>query len=108
MILAAPRNTLTSFEMVKKCGFCSFITNVNATSDGMLVALHNDTIDETSNGTGKVAEYTYEELSAYDFGGWFHEAYQGEKIPKLEDVTKLAAVNGMHLIYRMHRNSNRP
>ena len=103
MLLVAPRNTMESFELVRRSGFDSMITNVNVSSDGMLVALHNDTVDETSNGSGNVSDFSYEELLELDFGGWFNATYRGAKIPLLEDVTRFASVSGMHLIYRMHR-----
>lgn len=103
MLLVAPRNTMEGFELVRRSGFDAMITNVNASSDGRLVALHNDTIDETSDGSGNVSDFTYEELLGMDFGKWFNPVYRGVKIPLLESVTRFASVSGMHLIYRMHR-----
>ena len=108
MLLSAPRNVMTSFEMVKRSGFDTMITNVNATKDGKLVALHNDTIDATSNGTGPVADYTFEELKQFDFGSWFHENYSGEQIPLLEDVARFASVSGIHILFRMHKEWANP
>lgn len=103
MLMVAPRNIMESFELALRAGFETLITNVNASSDGVLVALHNDTIDETSNGNGKVSDFSYEELQKLDFGGWFNGAYRDAQIPLLENVTRFASASGMHLIYRMHR-----
>ena len=103
MLMVAPRYIMESFEMAPRAGFETLITNVNASSDGVLVALHNDTVDETSDGAGPVADYRFEELQKLDFGGWFNGVYRGAQIPKLENVTRFAAASGMHLIYRMHR-----
>lgn len=103
MLMVAPRNIMESFELAPRAGFETLITNVNASSDGVLVALHNDTVDETSDGVGKVADFSYEELQKLDFGSWFNGVYRGARIPLLESVTRFASVSGMHLIYRMHR-----
>ena len=103
MLMVAPRNVMESFELAPKAGFETLITNVNASSDGVLVALHNDTVDETSNGNGSVSDFSYEELQKLDFGGWFNGVYADVRIPKLEAVTRFASASGMHLIYRMHR-----
>ena len=98
--LIAPKNTMVSFELGAKAGFTCMVTNVNVTQDGVLVALHDDTIDATSDGTGNVRDYTYEQLLAYDFGSWFNAAYTGTKIPKLEDVIQNISMNGMGVVLR--------
>lgn len=103
---AAPRNTMIGFEMAKRAGFTSFVTNIQPTSDGVLVALHDSTIDATSNGTGSISTLTYQQLMQYDFGSWFNTAYTGTKIPKLETVLQFAAASGMHPILRLADNWN--
>lgn len=102
MILVSPRNTLGSFELAGKAGFSHCITNCNWTKDGVLVALHNDTVDETSNGTGNVHDMTYEELQSLDFGGWFSENYVDTPIPKLSEVVALMAEMDVVPIFRLH------
>lgn len=59
---------------------------MNYTSDGIPVLLHDDTIDRTSNGTGKIQELTYEQVRQYDFGEWFPiKKFAGTKIPTFEE-----------------------
>lgn len=106
MDMIAPRNTMIGFEMAKQAGFTSFITNIQPTKDSVLVALHDDTINATSNGTGAIANLTYAQASAYDFGSWFNSAYTGSKLPKLETVIQFAALNGMHPILRLTNGWN--
>ena len=43
----APRNTMAGFYLAKRGGYRECVTNTNFTKDGYLVALHNNTIDET-------------------------------------------------------------
>lgn len=104
MIYSAPRNTIPSFVLGKIAGFTTMITNVNVTSDGVLVALHNDTIDATSDGTGNVRDFTYDELLEYDFGSWFNAAYTGTKIPTFEEVIITLADAGIRPAVSLHGN----
>lgn len=103
-IYSAPRNTIPSFELGKVAGFRTMITNVNVTSDGVLVALHNDTIDATSDGTGNVRDYTFEQLQEFDFGSWFNAAYTGTRIPTFEEVISYIGNNGQVPAVSLHGN----
>ncbi len=58
------------------------------TKDGEIVIFHDKKLDRTSNGMGKIADYTYEELLQFDFGSWFSQEYKGEKIVRFEDFAK--------------------
>ena len=104
MIGLAPRNTLPAFALARRAGYRECVTNTNVTKDGVLVALHNDTIDETADGTGCVYDMTFEELSRYDFGVKFHPLYAGTPIPKLEDVLSLMAHSGLRPVLRLSSN----
>src|SRR5215510_11907943 len=53
--------------------------DVRRTRDGLLVVIHDDTIDRTTDGSGRVRDLTYEELRRFDAGC-------GEPIPLLTDV----------------------
>ncbi len=54
--------------------------DIHLTADNILVVRHDETIDSTTNGTGRIAEMTLAELSLYDVG--FHEYDYPEKLPK--------------------------
>ncbi len=58
----APENTLSSFYLGLLQGANGIETDVQRTKDGVLVLFHDDTIDRVSNGTGKLCDYTLEEL----------------------------------------------
>lgn len=62
--------------------------DVRMTKDGLLAVIHDETIDRTTNGSGLVKNFTYEELKQFDAGAWFHRKFSGEKIPLLCDVLK--------------------
>ena len=100
----APENTMPAFVLGKLAGFSAIITNINCTADGVLVALHDDTIDRTSNGSGDVRDFTYAELLDFDFGSWFNAAYTGTKIPTFENVVKFHTMAGMKMCVSLHHN----
>lgn len=63
-----PENTLTAIRSSHKDGACGVEVDVMLTKDGHCVLLHDETVDRTSNGSGRVSEMTLEELRALDFG----------------------------------------
>jgi glycerophosphoryl diester phosphodiesterase len=63
--------------------------DVRRTRDGQLVCIHDDTVNRTTTGTGKVAELSLRELRQFDAGKKFDPLFTGERIPTLEDVFAL-------------------
>lgn len=106
MTLLAPKNTLPSFEYAVRAGVSDCVINVNWTSDGEIVCLHDDTIDATSSGTGNIHNMTYSTASSYDYGSWFGDYYTGTTIPKLEEVLQLFAKAGVNPIIRWNDGAN--
>ena len=85
----APQNTLPAFRKSIDFHADGFETDVHLTFDGVPVICHNYTIDETSNGKGRIANQTLDYLKTLDFGSYFHRAYKGTKIPTLEEFLRL-------------------
>jgi glycerophosphoryl diester phosphodiesterase len=92
----APENTLSAYRMAKKQGFTCVEADISFTSDGVAVLLHDDTVDRTSNGTGKIKELTFAEVRALDFGFWKSEKFAGEIIPTFEEFLLLCKRLGLH------------
>ena len=69
------------------------------TKDGEVVSIHDSTLDRVSNGTGKVWEYTLDELRTLDFGAKCGEAFRGMRIPTFEDILKKFAC---HCVMNIH------
>ena len=95
LLLHAPENTLTNFRACLDLRL-GFEFDVEKTKDGQLVCIHDDTVDRTTNGTGKVSELTLEEIRRLDAGSWFDPKFAGEKVPTIEDVLKLGAEYPQH------------
>ena len=104
MTMIAPRNTMPGFEMAKIAGFDTVILNVQFTSDDVAVVIHDATIDATSDGTGSVSSFTYDQLLTYDFGSWFNAAYTGTKIPTLDEAAGYLASCGIRLAISLHHD----
>ena len=58
----APENTLSSFYLGLMQGANGLETDVQKTRDGVLILFHDDTLDRVTDHTGKVSDYTWEEL----------------------------------------------
>lgn len=87
--LIAPQNTLPAFGKSIDFHADGFETDVHLTFDGVPVICHNYTIDETSNGKGRISTKTLEYLKTLDFGSYFHRAYKGTRIPTLDEFLHL-------------------
>lgn len=61
--IAGPENSLASFRAAGELGFDYIETDVYMTTDGVLVCIHDSTVDRTYNGTGRVIDKSYEELT---------------------------------------------
>lgn len=80
-----PINTIAAFKLAKQNGFSFVECDTAITSDGVVVLLHNTTVDETSNGTGNISEMTFEQVRELDFGSYKDPKFAGEKIPSFEE-----------------------
>jgi glycerophosphoryl diester phosphodiesterase len=58
--------------------------DVNMSKDGVLYILHGPTVDQTTNGTGDIADLTSAEIDKLDAGSWFHPRFAGERVPRLD------------------------
>ena len=90
LLLEAPENTLANFRACLELGL-GFEVDVQRSSDGHLVAVHDATVDRTTNGTGRVSEKTLAELRGLDAGSWFDEKYRGQRIPTIDEVFALVS-----------------
>lgn len=84
-----PENTLPSFQACLDLVLDQIEFDVRSTKDFELVVIHDDTVDRTTNGTGRVCDMTLDEIRALDAGSWKGEEFKGEKIPTLTEVMEL-------------------
>ncbi len=89
----APENTLAAFRAALEAGADGIELDVTRCATGEIVVIHDDTVDRTTDGHGRVAEMPFPALRELDAGRWFGEAFAGERIPLLAEV--LDAVGGI-------------
>jgi len=77
----APENTLPAFAAAVTSGSDFLETDVQLTSDGYAVLMHDDTVDRTTDGSGAVSDLTLEQISALDAGSWYDPAFAGTRVP---------------------------
>src|SRR5690625_3990412 len=96
----APENTMQAISSSVLTGAEYFEIDIEFTADDEVVAIHDGTVDRTTNGTGTVREMTYDELSELDAGSWFAHGhgYAGVGVPRLEDVAEYMAESGAHMV----------
>ncbi|MBO1582431.1 glycerophosphodiester phosphodiesterase [Bacillus sp. XF8] len=90
----APEHTFASYDLVKKMKADYLELDIQLTKDGQLIAMHDTSVDRTTNGTGEVRDKTLSEIKSLDAGSWFNEAYPekakqeyvGQKVPTLEEI----------------------
>jgi glycerophosphoryl diester phosphodiesterase len=95
-----PENTMEAFSQAVALGFRFLETDLQVTADGVLVCIHDDTVDRTTDGTGAVNSFGFDELAALD-AGFRHNTEgrhpfrgRGLSIPSLEEtVTALPEVS---------------
>jgi glycerophosphoryl diester phosphodiesterase len=81
-----PENTVLSFQKALEMGCTGIETDVQLTKDGVLVLMHDEMVNRTTNSTGFVKDYSYKELSVLDAGAWMSEEYKGLKVPTAEEL----------------------
>lgn len=82
----APENTMAAFEKAFEMKADYIEIDVQMTKDGKLIAIHDTTVNRTTNGTGSVGDYTLEEIQQLDAGSWFGQEFAGERIPTFEEI----------------------
>lgn len=90
----APENTIISNQLGLEAG-ADFIENdMFLSKDGRLMILHNNTLEGTTNGTGLIENYTYEELRQLDANQTHKTQYPSLPIPTLDEQLELAREKG--------------
>jgi glycerophosphoryl diester phosphodiesterase len=95
---AAPEDTLVSEVQNYKLGGAYMELDLHLTKDNVPVVMHDDTVDRTTNGTGRIDSLTVDQLKLLDAGVKFDPAYAGTKVPTFEEVLQYAKRTGGHIM----------
>lgn len=102
----APENTLPAFQMAIDMGADGVELDVQLTKDGEIVVIHDETIDRTSNGSGRVMDYTLAELKEFDYNyqnvtdPHTKQKIQGEKMYPEYDKVEIPTMREVFELFR--------
>ena len=90
----APENTLEAFRLAVEAGADAIELDVHVTADGQLAVIHDETLERTTDRTGRVADLTMDQIREADAGATFTRpddsgfpfAGRGLKVPTLPEV----------------------
>lgn len=86
-----PENTMAAFEGAVEMNAEMIELDIMMSKDGVPVAFHDAHLDDHTDGTGELKNYTLDALRRLDAGSWFDSKYSDQKIPTLEEVLKFSA-----------------
>jgi glycerophosphoryl diester phosphodiesterase len=91
----APEHTFASYDLAIEQGADYIEIDLQMTADGVLVAMHDKTLNRTADAPegvperycrGLVSKKTLEQIKMCDVGSWFGPEYAGQQIPTLEEI----------------------
>ncbi|HFK1399446.1 glycerophosphodiester phosphodiesterase [Bacillus cereus] len=93
----APEHTIAAYKLGQQLKGDYIEIDLQMTKDGHLVAMHDETVNRTTNGTGLVKEHTLEELKQLNAGSTYNKKYpnlakkeyENAKVPTLEEVIEV-------------------
>jgi glycerophosphoryl diester phosphodiesterase len=89
----APENTWAAFRKAIALGASFIETDLQLSRDARFVAIHDATVNRTTNGQGAVHDMTLADLRKLDAGSWFGSEFAGERIPTLEEILEFSKKN---------------
>ncbi len=88
---AYPENTMLAFRKAVEVGTHGIELDVHATKDGVLVVHHDERLDRTTDGTGRICDLSFEELRRFNAAKLWAGRYAPEKVPAFEEYCEWAA-----------------
>ena len=101
-----PENTMLAFQKAYEAGCDGIELDVHLTKDNVMVIIHDEDIKRTTNGSGLVKDFTFEELRKFDASASFVGQYGFNPIPSFEEyvawvkdldiITNIEIKNGVY------------
>ncbi len=87
----APENTLAALRLALEARADALEWDVQPSADGVPVVLHDETVDRTTNGSGRADALSLAELRSLDAGSWYGPSFAGQPVPSLAEALALTA-----------------
>ncbi|AMR02995.1 MULTISPECIES: glycerophosphodiester phosphodiesterase [Bacillus cereus group] len=102
----APEHTIAAYQLGQQMNGDYIEIDLQMTKDGHLVAMHDETLNRTTNGTGLVKEHTLEEIKQLNAGSFFNGKYpnlakkefENVKVPTLTEILETFGHNANYYI----------
>lgn len=91
----APENSLAGLHAAHALGYRAVEFDVMLSRDGTPVLIHDETVDRTTNGSGRVPRMSDDELFALSLAKGAHAAFAGERIPRFADAARQCQALGL-------------
>lgn len=92
---SAPENTLESIRRAHRLGARWVEFDAKLTGDDVPILMHDETLERTTNGRGRVARTPWREIAGLDAGRWFGPSFAGARVPRLEAALALLLELGL-------------
>lgn len=103
-----PENTSIAIQAALQSNADILEIDLHKTRDGQLVVIHDDSIDRTSNGSGKVGEQTLNDLRQYDYGINSSPRYPKQTLLTFDEVLTLIKASSQALLIEMKQHNHYP
>ncbi|MCQ6530305.1 glycerophosphodiester phosphodiesterase [Bacillus mycoides] len=102
----APEHTLEAYQLGQQLKGDYIEIDLQMTKDGHLVAMHDETLNRTTNGTGFVKDHTLDEIKQLNAGSFFNKKhpnlakkeFEDTKVPILEEIIETFGHNANYYI----------
>ena len=101
-----PENTIESISKAFDLGLECVEIDVKISKDNIPLLLHDDTLDRTTNGSGLVCDFTFDEIIQLDAGYYFYKTKTEIKVPSLSSVLDVVKINQKYLNIELKPNNN--
>lgn len=91
----APENTLTGLRLAARLGCTGVEFDAMLAADGVPVLMHDETLERTTCGRGRVGDLDSDRLARLDAGSRHHPAFAAEQVPTLDEALRLCAALGL-------------
>lgn len=96
--IGAPENTIPALEAAARHGASVCEIDVVLSRDDEIIVIHDEILDRTTNGKGRVAALDHAELARLDAGAWFAPRFAGTRLPTLTQALGTARAHGLALL----------
>ena len=88
--IAAPENTIPALQAAIDVGATVIEIDVVLTRDEEIVLMHDEILDRTTSGKGRVGDHDLAAIKQLDAGCWFDPKFSGTRVPTLAEVIDFA------------------